>query len=214
MHYIFHLIKDLTSNEPCGRLSIFSGEPGTGKTFLIKSLLSTDLNVSFVIVKPDAIESISDPSCIPALIEHHSTYDRPIIIVLEDADSCLSTRMGDNMSRLSAMLNTSDGILGSTLDIRIIATTNAHKVDFDSAILRPGRLCTHISTGRLDEEQCDKILMRLTGKHPDDIGLYPTKQERMNALGFAARTNKNPGYTLAEIYKAAYNYNKGLVNVP
>lgn len=204
-----HLLEDLTNSDPCGRLNILSGEPGTGKTFLVKSLLSTDLNVSFVIVKPDAIESISDPSCIPALIKHHSQYDRPIIIVLEDADSCLSTRMGDNMSRLSAILNTSDGILGSTLDIRIIATTNAHKVDFDDAILRPGRLCTYINTDRLELEQASKIFSRETnGGDMNHDGAFATNTDRHQALGFGPRSKSNPGYVLAEIYKAAYTYNK------
>lgn len=208
-----HLTEDLTSNEPCGRLSILSGEPGTGKTFLVKSLLSTELNVSFILVKPDAIESISDPASVPALLQHHNTYDRPIIIVLEDADSCLSTRMGDNMGRLSAILNTSDGILGSTLDIRIIATTNAHKVDFDPAILRPGRLCTHISTDRLSEEQSNEIFTRLTGRDLLEVKTELVKKDFINGasmLGFGQRLKSNPGYLLAEIYKAAYTYNKSI----
>lgn len=205
-----HLLEDLIDPNPCGRLSILSGEPGTGKTFLVKSLLSSGINASFVIVKPDAIESISDPSSVPALIAHHAQYDRPIIIVLEDADSCLTVRGGDNMGRLSAMLNTSDGILGSTLDIRIISTTNAKKVEFDPAVLRPGRLCTHISTEKLPEEQANKIFTRLTGKSFVEAEVELTSKKEDIDLGFSGRNNKNPGYVLAEIYKAAYLYNKSV----
>lgn len=205
-----HLFEDLTDPNPCGRLNIFSGDPGTGKTFLVRSLLSSNMNVSFVIVKPDAIESISDPSSIPALIAHHSQFDRPIIIVLEDADSCLTSRGGDNMGRLSAILNTSDGILGSTLDIRIIATTNAKKVDFDPAILRPGRLCTHITTDKLDEEHANRVFSRLTGKSFTEAEVELTSKKATVDLGFSGRSNKNPGYILAEIYKAAYTYNKSV----
>lgn len=203
-----HLLEDLTDVNPCGRLSILSGEPGTGKTFLVRSLLSSNINVSFVIVKPDSIESISDPSSIPALISHHAKFDRPIIIVLEDADSCLTTRGGDNMSRLSAILNTSDGILGSTLDIRIIATTNAKKVEFDPAVLRPGRLCTHITTDKLDEEHASRIFTRLTGKSFVEAEVEIASKKVSVDLGFSGRSNKNPGYVLAEIYKAAYTYNR------
>lgn len=50
------------------------------------------------------------------------------------------------------------------LDLRIIATTNAEKMQFDDALLRPGRLCRHITVGEISADKAREIFFRLTGK--------------------------------------------------
>ncbi len=49
------------------------------------------------------------------------------MLIVEDADECLVQRGSDNMSTIASVLNISDGILGSILDVRVLATTNAEK---------------------------------------------------------------------------------------
>ena len=118
------------------------------------------------------------------------------------------------MGGISAILNTSDGILGSTLDLRIVATTNAKKVDFDSAILRPGRLCTHIEVDKISTEQAHKIFLRETSKDIKEVEMEIKSDPHMLAkatkIGFGKNLDSLKGYTLAEVYKSIYLYRKTL----
>jgi len=88
--------------------------------------------------------------------------DSPLVFIIEDADACLVPRGGDNISLISSLLNYTDGIFGTILDLRIIATTNANKLKFDKALTRPGRLCKHIAINKLKPEKANEIYNRLT----------------------------------------------------
>lgn len=65
-------------------------------------------------------------------------------------------------ARLADILNLGDGIPGELADIRIVATINAKRIDIDPAILRPGRLCLHVSFAKLNREKALAIYSRLT----------------------------------------------------
>lgn len=177
-----HISQELTSQHPCGRLTIISGEPGTGKTYLIRSILKNNTDATFVLISPSLIPSIDGPGLLDVLVETKP----PIVIVLEDADMCLVKRGADNMSAISALLNIGDGILGSLLDIRIIATTNAKKLDIDPAALRKGRVCTYLEVKKLDMERANNLFKKLTEKNKGVFG--------------------KDGATLAEVYSKAREY--------
>lgn len=200
-----HLLEDIKADRPCGRLNIISGIPGTGKTFLVRSLLNHSQDVKFVIVRPEMMPHLTDPELIGVLLEHASEEDKkPFVFIMEDADMCLAERMTDNMSSISAVLNTSDGILGATLDLRIIATTNAATVEFDEALMRPGRLCTHISTDKLSPEQAQQVYQREMGVA---TASPITSSDDKKAMGFGNAQGRK-GVTLAEVYKQVYTDKK------
>lgn len=155
-----YVAENLRAVEPDGRLSIFNGPPGTGKTHLIKGLINSVLDCDFVVISPDIVKRIAGPQFITLFSGPHQ---RKRVLVLEDADSCLAKRAADSMSDIQAVLNLADGIIGQLLDFRIVATTNAKKPDFDSAIMRNGRLCKHIEMGPLPNEQAMAIYERITG---------------------------------------------------
>ena len=85
----------------------------------------------------------------------------PIVLVLEDADRCLVTRGTQNINSIQSILNLGDGILGSLLDLRIVATTNAKKLEMEAALLRPGRLSKQLDVGALDLETARGVFRRL-----------------------------------------------------
>lgn len=163
-----HIVEDLNSEAPSGRISIMAGPPGTGKTYLIRSLLSEVPKAAFVIVPPHLVEDLGSPEILPSLTAAKNEMNGPIVMILEDADQCLVPRRANtkdgNMNAISSLLNLGDGILGSVLDLRIVATTNAKEIEMDPAIRRPGRLSEYVHVGSLEPAEAAQVLYRLTSK--------------------------------------------------
>lgn len=197
MRDVDHVMADMKSGAPCGRLVILSGLPGTGKTYLIRGIIGALTKVKFVMVPPYLVPSLSGPDLVAPLmnarsemaygpygVEDNDLSDTPLVLILEDGDECLMKRASDNMSALSSLLNLSDGLLGTVLDLRIIVTTNAQKIDADAATERAGRLCRRIQVDSLDHNES---LAALRG-----------------IMGGSCPVSTSPGVrTLAEIYKMA-----------
>lgn len=179
------VIQSFQKSPPNGRIAILNGEPGTGKTHLIRGLLS-ELDYVFLVVPSDMVSDLAKPELIPLLLDVRSKHSKPIILIIEDGDVCLVPRGLDNISIISALLNLSDGILGSIIDIKMIISTNAHIKQLDAAILRPGRLCKDIHVDALPYDQANAVYRRLT-------------QDASANLEYAER------YTLAEIYSIINN---------
>jgi len=108
----------------------------------------------------------------------------PLLLIVEDADEILTERNTGDISAISSLLNLADGIFGSLIDVRIIATTNAQEVEIDKALLRPGRLLEKVQIKALPAEQANKIYERLSG----------------------APGNFQKDVTLSEIYAKAGNF--------
>jgi SpoVK/Ycf46/Vps4 family AAA+-type ATPase len=165
------VIQDLKSSIPQGRLVILEGPPGGGKTFCVRSLISQVPEAFFVVVPPAMIKNLGDPSIIPILLELKADYGRldkkeqgkhrPVVLIVEDADECLTARGADNMSSISSILNFTSGILGDLLDIRIIATTNARETEWDEALLRSGRLSDVIHINELSRQEATSVYKRI-----------------------------------------------------
>jgi ATP-dependent 26S proteasome regulatory subunit len=179
-----YISKQLTTKEPFGRLVIVHGPAGTGKTRMLRSLIE-EINLEktkFIFFPPEFLFRYSSATITKLLVE--STSDESsLILLLEDADECLVPRQSDNITAISTLLNFADGFIGNLLDIRIIATTNAKKLDIDSALKRPGRLCRIIKVDQLSIEHANRIFTKLTEK----TGPF-----------------KAPA-TLAEVYSEVYN---------
>jgi hypothetical protein len=91
------IVNNLNKNE--SGLYLFHGDPGTGKTTYIKHLSSlVDRDIIYV---PTAfVESLSDPSFLPALL-----HKKHSILVIEDAEKALLARdPSDSSSVVSAIL--------------------------------------------------------------------------------------------------------------
>jgi hypothetical protein len=180
-----HVVEAFNKSPPSGRICILNGEPGTGKTHLARSFLS-ELDCVFLIVPSNLIASLDSPEFLPLLLRVKDSHEKPIILIIEDGDTCLVPRKSDNMSTITSLLNLSDGILGAIMDIKMIVTTNAEIRDVDQAIMRPGRLCKNINVGPLPYELANNVYRRLM-----------TNQE--------ASLEKKRFYTLAEIYDVFNN---------
>lgn len=156
---------ELVADNPRGRLSVISGPPGTGKTYLIRGLLRAVPDAIFVIVPQQSLAALLAPDGVAALTDFRAqNEDDPIVLILEDADDALAPRREGDTSIISSLLNLGDGIVGSAVDVRVVATTNRDHQEFDEAILRPGRLSTHVVVGDLDVDTANAVYKRLTGQ--------------------------------------------------
>lgn len=155
------VIEDLQSESPSGRVTIMRGPAGTGKTHLIRAMLLEVPDAMFVLISPEIVTNLAGPELLPLLMNYRGASTGPIVLILEDADRCLVKRENENMSLIQALLNLGDGILGSLLDIRIVATTNADELNLDKAITRPGRLSKMLDVNELDFETSRNIFTRL-----------------------------------------------------
>jgi len=163
---IHYIVKNLQSSSPAGRITLLNGEPGTGKTYLIRSILSLVDKATFLLLPPDEVGRLTGPDLM-SFFANQTDLLTPIVLVIEDADVCLASRKMDNMSLITGLLNISDGIIGNMIDIRIIATTNVENKDIDKAILRPGRLLKRVNINKLSPEKAMGVYKRLSGKEKE-----------------------------------------------
>lgn len=164
-----NLLADLENPTPTGRLAILSGPAGTGKTSLIKGLLNATNKCDFIILEPGRISQLTSPAGLSMLVGHRRDAieedgKKPaVVFIIEDADEALAARTVGNISEIHSLLNLCDGILGTLLDIRVVATTNVKKLDMEPALLRAGRLNFHCHIDKVDHNQAKEIYKRLGG---------------------------------------------------
>jgi len=152
------IITKLNDKKKTG-LVILHGEPGTGKTTYIR-YLAGKLTRDIIFISPDMVHHITSPEFIPFLMENSNC-----ILIIEDAEPALQTRMGDGRSgAVSNILNMTDGLLSDCLNISIVATFNTTTKDIDSALLRKGRLLQEYKFDKLDLHKAQALLNKIGKK--------------------------------------------------
>ena len=96
-----HVVADMKAESPCGRLVIMAGMPGTGKTYLVRSLLSDIPKAAFVIVPSHMVKELGSPELLPALASaRRDGLDGPMALIIEDADKVLVNREAGDMAAI------------------------------------------------------------------------------------------------------------------
>lgn len=163
-----------------GRMMVFHGPPGTGKTRFVQSLAAAwgewcDIDY---IVDPD--EMFAHALYLnTVLLDGENDPGRWRLIVIEDGDEFIDAnakeRVGAGAARL---LNVADGLIGQGLKVMVLVTTNVSATSFSEAIVRTGR--------------CG-ALVEFPGFEPDEAAVW------LGERGVDAPALEGP-VTLAELY--------------
>jgi hypothetical protein len=146
-------IVDKLSNQFDGGLYMFHGEPGTGKSTYIRHLTSL-VEREFIFIPCNAVDMLTSPALLTTLLRHKNS-----VLVIEDAEKAIESRENsENASLVSALLNMSDGILGSLLKISLIVTYNCERGLIDPALLRKGRLVQDYGFRNLSIEDSQALI--------------------------------------------------------
>ena len=133
-------------------LMIFYGEPGTGKSSLIKHFISNYESKDFIFMDGDLLYNASKEKLMTYFLECQDT-----IFILEDCEKALMDREHHFNPVMSILLNLTDGIIGDVLNIKLICTFNTSLNNIDQALLRKGRLSLKYEFKKLAKEKCRKI---------------------------------------------------------
>ncbi|WP_049934183.1 ATP-binding protein [Haloplanus natans] len=152
---------------------LFYGPPGTGKTMFARALAG-ELDIPFVELGPADVTSkwINEgPQRIRQLFEEADSIG-PCVIFLDEAEHLFGGRdVGAGGAHAEDRKITSELLVHLTDDNRtaiVVGATNRPE-DIDPAILRPGRLATHVEIGLPGEESRHAILQSKLRGVPHDL---------------------------------------------
>lgn len=185
-HEIVNKLKEVSG----GGLYLFNGEPGTGKTTYIKYLTSQVPNRLFVFIPTSFVSVLADPSLISVLITNQNC-----VLVIEDAEKALVSREShmESSAHVSNILNLTDGILGSLLNVSIIATYNTKSLQLDTALTRKGRLRINHCFDRLSKEDSQRLIDHLKKPYKTTSPMTLTEIYNLEENNYAPKSKHSVG---------------------
>lgn len=137
-----------------GRLVLWHGDPGTGKTTAIRALARSWRSWcrTLFVVDPEAFFGQAD-YLLDVLLDRAPGVDRTVeraaqwrLLVIEDVDELLRADARQLSGQaLSRLLNLTDGLIGQGLNVALLLTTNEPVAALHPAVVRPGRCLAEVT---------------------------------------------------------------------
>ena len=159
----YYQLKNELNRYDSESLVIMHSSPGCGKTSLIRKLIS-DTDKEFVFVPNNLIEMFINPS----FMDFAMNNLRDCVVIIEDAESILTSRKSAVNPYVSTILNLTDGLMKDLLNIKIICTINNDINTIDEALMRKGRLLMKMELGLLNKDKSSKLLKKLGSSYTTD----------------------------------------------
>ncbi len=166
-------------------LMLFYGEPGTGKSSIIKHLIAKYKSKEFIFLDGSLLANVGQDKIMSYFLENNNT-----IFILEDCEKVLVNRDHYNNPVISILLNITDGIISDVLGIKLICTFNTSINQIDKALTRKGRLSLKYEFKPLAKEKAAKILGHEVNKDMPLSEIYYEEDEN----DFSKETSKRIGF--------------------
>ena len=148
------------------------GEPGTGKSTIIKHLISKYPEKDFVFIDGNLLYNASPEKLMSYFLECQNT-----IFILEDCEKALTSRDKGYNPVMTTLLNLTDGIISDVLGIKLICTFNTNLNNIDKALLRKGRLSMKYEFKKLAKEKATVLLGEEAKEDMTLADIYNYKEE-------------------------------------
>lgn len=179
-----------------GRLILWHGPPGTGKTTAIRALVRAWSSWCRSLFVVDADRFLGDAGYLMSVLlggeDHDGEHDGPRwrLLVFEDADELLRAdakrEAGQSLSRL---LSLCDGFIGQGLNALVLITTNEPIGRLHPAVARPGRCLAEVEFCPLSRSEAAALIGAAPG---ESLTLAEVFQRRGQLTRLGRRAEDHP----------------------
>lgn len=139
-------------------LVVLRGDPGVGKSSFLRHLIASLRQTHRAFLVPTShFGLLASPEMPSFWAGQNYRSSLQNLLILEDAEALLGRRDGLNDAQVSNLLNMSDGLLGDSMKVQIVATVNASVDRLDPAITRRGRLAGYRHFRRLSRLEAQRL---------------------------------------------------------